>query len=306
MKLKVCDAHCDTLSRIATNTPMEVMSVTPERLREGGVSLQMFAMFATYGGDIEPYEKGIKMLEASKNYPLNMCRGNLPDELPDEPTGVFSIEGGEILKGSLEHFYAFDEAARLRMIALTWNHENEIAHPAKDGPDGGLKPFGLTLVREMDKHGVLCDVSHLNEAGFWDVAERSALPMVASHSNFREKCDHFRNLNRDQVKAVIEKKGYIGINFFSAFLAKDRPATLDDVFCHVDSLMQMGCEDVIGFGSDFDGIDEWPEGLANPADFPALLDFLKARGGYSDEAMAKMAGGNMFRVLKMAEAARRV
>jgi len=70
--------------------------------------------------------------------------------------------------------------------------------------------------------------------------------------------------------------------------------------------MQMGCEDVIGFGSDFDGIDEWPEGLATPADFPALLDFLKARGGYSDEAMAKMAGGNMFRVLKMAEAARRV
>ena len=190
------------------------------------------------------------------------------------------------------------------MIALTWNFENEIGYPAKNGPEGGLKPFGLSLVREMNRKGVLCDVSHLNEAGFWDVIEHSTLPPVASHSNARALCEHTRNLTEAQIRAVIEKKGYIGVNFYSAFLANGRAATLEDVYRHVDAILQLGGEDVVGFGSDFDGIDAWPEGLANPADFPALLNFLAARGGYAPEVLEKIAGGNLFRVLKAAEAAR--
>lgn len=129
-------------------------------------------------------------------------------------------------------------------------------------------------MREMNRKGVLCDVSHLNEAGFWDVIEHSTLPPVASHSNARALCEHTRNLTEAQIRAVIEKKGYIGVNFYSAFLANGRAATLEDVYRHVDAILQLGGEDVVGFGSDFDGIDAWPEGLANPADFPALLNFL--------------------------------
>ena len=244
------------------------------------------------------------MLSAAGEFPVPMLTGALPAALPDAPMGVFSIEGGEILQGSLERFAEFDAAARVRMIALTWNFENEIGHPAKNGPEGGLKPFGLSLVREMNRKGVLCDVSHLNEAGFWDVIEHSTLPPVASHSNARALCEHTRNLTEAQIRAVIEKKGYIGVNFYSAFLANGRAATLEDVYRHVDAILQLGGEDVVGFGSDFDGIDAWPEGLANPADFPALLDFLAARGGYAPEVLEKIAGGNLFRVLKAAEAAR--
>ena len=120
-------------------------------------------------------------------------------------------------------------------------------------------------MREMNRKGVLCDVSHLNEAGFWDVIEHSTLPPVASHSNARALCEHTRNLTEAQIRAVIEKKGYIGVNFYSAFLANGRAATLEDVYRHVDAILQLGGEDVVGFGSDFDGIDAWPEGLANPA-----------------------------------------
>lgn len=304
MQYKVCDAHCDTLSHLVSGGTLENATVTPERLAAGGVSLQVFALFATYGRGIEPYEKARRMLSAAGEFSVPVLTGALPAALPDAPTGVFSIEGGEILQGSLERFAEFDAAARVRMIALTWNFENEIGHPAKNGPEGGLKPFGLSLVREMNRKGVLCDVSHLNEAGFWDVIEHSTLPPVASHSNARALCEHTRNLTEAQIRAVIEKKGYIGVNFYSAFLANGRAATLEDVYRHVDAILQLGGEDVVGFGSDFDGIDAWPEGLANPADFPALLNFLAARGGYAPEVLEKIAGGNLFRVLKAAEAAR--
>ena len=303
MQYKVCDAHCDTLSHLVSGGTLENATITPERLAAGGVSLQVFALFATYGRGIEPYEKARRMLSAAGEFPVPVLTGALPAALPDAPTGVFSIEGGEILQGSLERFAEFDAAARVRMIALTWNFENEIGHPAKNGPEGGLKPFGLSLVREMNRKGVLCDVSHLNEAGFWDVIEHSTLPPVASHSNARALCEHTRNLTEAQIRAVIEKKGYIGVNFYSAFLANGRAATLEDVYRHVDAILQLGGEDVVGFGSDFDGIDAWPEGLANPADFPALLNFLAARGGYAPEVLEKIAGGNLFRVLKAAEAA---
>ena len=304
MQYKVCDAHCDTLSHLVSGGTLENATITPERLAAGGVSLQVFALFATDGRGIEPYEKARRMLSAAGEFPVPVLTGALPAALPDAPTGVFSIEGGEILQGSLERFAEFDAAARVRMIALTWNFENEIGHPAKNGPEGGLKPFGLSLVREMNRKGVLCDVSHLNEAGFWDVIEHSTLPPVASHSNARALCEHTRNLTEAQIRAVIEKKGYIGVNFYSAFLANGRAATLEDVYRHVDAILQLGGEDVVGFGSDFDGIDAWPEGLANPADFPALLNFLAARGGYAPEVLEKIAGGNLFRVLKAAEAAR--
>ena len=304
MQYKVCDAHCDTLSHLVSGGTLENAAITPERLAAGGVSLQVFALFATYGRGIEPYEKARRMLSAAGEFPVPVLTGALPAALPDAPTGVFSIEGGEILQGSLERFAEFDAAARVRMIALTWNFENEIGRPAKNGPEGGLKPFGLSLVREMNRKGVLCDVSHLNEAGFWDVIEHSTLPPVASHSNARALCEHTRNLTEAQIRAVIEKKGYIGVNFYSAFLANGRAATLEDVYRHVDAILQLGGEDVVGFGSDFDGIDAWPEGLANPADFPALLNFLAARGGYAPEVLEKIAGGNLFRVLKAAEAAR--
>ena len=304
MQYKVCDAHCDTLSHLVSGGTLENATITPERLAAGGVSLQVFALFATYGRGIEPYEKARRMLSAAGEFPVPVLTGALPAALPDAPTGVFSIEGGEILQGSLERFAEFDAAARVRMIALTWNFENEIGHPAKNGPEGGLKPFGLSLVREINRKGVLCDVSHLNEAGFWDVIEHSTLPPVASHSNARALCEHTRNLTEAQIRAVIEKKGYIGVNFYSAFLANGRAATLEDVYRHVDAILQLGGEDVVGFGSDFDGIDAWPEGLANPADFPALLNFLAARGGYAPEVLEKIAGGNLFRVLKAAEAAR--
>lgn len=298
----VADAHCDTLYSIAVQeTKPEECMITPERLAQGGVGLQTFAMFAgSRGIHGAPYEKGKAMIAARDRLGVPLYLGDLPDEPPQTPHGILSIEGGEMLEGKIGRLYEFYEAARIRMIALTWNNENEIGYSAKSGSTEGLKPFGLELLREMDYLGVLADVSHLNEAGFWDIAERAALPPIASHSNLKKLCGHCRNLTDEQVKAIIEKKGFIGINFYSCFLREDGAATLDDVLRHIDGIAELGGIDVLGFGSDFDGIDEWPEGLGNPSDFPALLELL-LRHGYTQSDVEKIAGLNLWSVLKRSE-----
>ncbi len=302
----IADAHCDTLYAIAIEGKRpEDCAVTPEKMRLGGVGLQTFAMFAGRKGPAgTPYEDGKEMLAASYRLPLDMLRGKLPDEPPAAPAGILSCEGGEMFAGSLEKLAEFDGDSRLRMIALTWNYENEIGYPAKSGSGEKLKPFGRELLAEMDRRGILADVSHLNDAGFWEVCEHTALPPIASHSDCRWLRNRERNLTKDMARAIIERRGFIGVNFYTNFLVEREPATLDDVVRHIDALYELGAEDVVGFGSDFDGIESWPEGLGDPTGFPALLSRLAARG-YSQVQLQKLAGGNLWRVLKQAEAARR-
>ena len=134
------------------------------------------------------------------------------------------------------------------------------------------------------------------------MCERAALPPIASHSDCRWLCDVPRNLTKEQVKAIIDRGGFIGVNFYSRFLREDGPATLDDVVRHIDALCELGAEHVLGFGSDFDGIDAWPEGLGDPSGFPALLDALRRRG-YTEAQLADLAGLNLWRLLKRAEQA---
>ena len=295
----IADAHCDTLYEIAIcHTRPEDCVVTPERLKRGGVGLQTFALFCgKHGTQGTAYQDGIDMLNAVPRLGVPVLTGDLPDAPPEVPTGILSCEGGEMLEGSIERFNEFMASARLRMIALTWNFENEIGYPAAGGEKKGLKPFGFELVRAMDAAGVRADVSHLNEAGFWDLMERAALAPIATHSDCRWLCDVPRNLTREQVKALIDRKGFIGINFYSNFLKADGRAALDDVVRHIDAICEMGGEHVLGFGSDFDGIEAWPDGLGDPTGFPALLDALRRRG-YSEETLEGIAGLNMWRVLK--------
>ena len=302
----VADAHCDTLYSIAIqkNEPDKCM-ITPERLCQGGVGLQTFAMFAGGQNTVKhACQNALDMLAARDRLGVPMYLDALPDTPPETPHGVLSIEGGEVIEGSLERLREFDRAGRIRMIALTWNFENQIGFPAKGGSTEGLKPFGIQLLHEMDRLGILPDCSHLNEAGFWDIVEHAELPPIASHSNLKTLCGHSRNLTDGQVKAIIEKGGFIGINFYTCFLRDEGPATLEDVLRHIDGIAQLGGIDVLGFGSDFDGIDEWPEGLGDPTGFPHLIELLE-KHGYARADIEKIAGLNLWNVLKRAERARK-
>ena len=302
----IADAHCDTLWELKAGKDISELKVNREKMIAGGMGMHTFALFTGSKGVAgTPYKDAVDMLACREKLAVTIFTGKLPDVTPTGPFGVISIEGGEALEGKVDRLHEFYDLAGIRMIALTWNFENEIGFPAKNGPTPGLKPFGFELLKEMDRLGIYADVSHLNEAGFWDVYENMKLPPIASHSNNRELCDVPRNLYRKQIEAIIERSGYIGINFYTRFLTKNDKATLDDVIRHIDSILSLGGEDVLGFGSDFDGIEAWPEGLSDSSCFPNLIEEL-LRCGYSEKIVEKIAGGNLWRLLKRADALRQI
>ncbi len=179
----------------------------------------------------------------------------------------------------------------VRMAALTWNYENCIGVPACMNQAAPLKPFGKEAAREMIRLGIAPDTSHLSERGFYNLLEIGVVPL-ASHSCCRALCEHFRNLTDDQLKALIQAGGYVGINFCPEFLRQDRKADLNSVCDHVIHVMELGGASHVGFGSDFDGIDKKPEGLSGPQDFPVLLNTLRKRG-LSEKEIEGVAGKNL-------------
>lgn len=288
------DAHCDTLLRLESGRPPGPVSL--DTLRRGGVGLQVFALF--HGGRPPlsgAIQRALRQLAMLPELGVPLLDGPLPEHPPQNPSAVLSIEGSEILEGSLEALARFRRLG-VRMMNLTWNHPNAAGVPALAGR-GPLTAFGCRLVEAMNQEGVLCDVSHLNEDGFWMVLERSRLPVVASHSCARACCDHPRNLTDRQIKGLIEAGGFMGINFCPAFLREDGEASLSDVCNHIDHVAQLGGIGILGLGSDFDGIDRVPQGIEDASCFPALYERL-SRMGYRPADIAAIAGGNLYRTLQ--------
>ena len=301
----IADTHCDTLhAMISEDLKTYELMADKNKLNEGGVKLQTFALFALSKRiPFTPYEQARKMIDVSKTLDIPFFTGKLPENPPETLNGIFSIEGGEVLEGKIERLYEFNDELRLRMIALTWNYDNEIAQPAKLDTGEGLKPFGKELIKEMDRLGIYADVSHLNERGFWDVCEKMNLPPFASHSNCKEICSSYRNLTDEQIKAIIEKDGYIGINFYPYFLKNGGEDTsVEDVIRHIDHIADMGGIGVLGLGSDFDGIEVQPKGMEDARCMKNIASELLKRG-YSQADTESIMGMNLWRKLKKAETA---
>ena len=297
------DTHCDTLYMRALE-PNAIPSVTPAHLRAGGVSLQVCALFAGSEGPAgDPYGKAQAQLQAWHALLAEGLRAvDSPlDAVDGENAVMLSIEGGEIFEEDIARVQAFREAG-VRLAALTWNNENAIASPAKDGSTQGIKPFGWEVLGEMARLGMAADVSHLNERGFWDLIERHTQPPMASHSCCAALHPHFRNLTDDQIRALAARGGWMGINFYPAFLTAQPEATTADIVRHIDHVAQLGALAHVGFGSDFDGISCTPTDARHPGDFPAILDALRARG-YDEEALRGIAGENFLRYFKRIEPA---
>jgi membrane dipeptidase len=293
------DAHCDTLYLRAMQ-PGKQPCVTPERLRAGGVALQICALWAGPEGPAgDPAGNVRAQLDAWARLQGDGQGAGLravqdpADAVQGEAAAMLSIEGGEVFAEDIESVSVY-RALGVRLAALTWNHENAIAHPAADGPEGGIKPFGWKILAEMERLGMAADVSHLNRRGFFDLIERHGKPPIASHSCCDALCPHFRNLTDQQIRALIRRGGWIGVNFYPTFLVETGEATLQDVVRHIDHIAQLGGAAHVGFGSDFDGIERTPAGLSSPADVPALLDALAARG-YDPPTLRAIAGENFLR-----------
>jgi membrane dipeptidase len=304
----IFDAHIDTLYKLLGSKERldnNQGHVDLRKLREAKPGAQFFAAFVSpefYHG--KALHSTMKMLDLFWQWMEEFrddlaFAGNGSDIQAIQKEGrlacLLTIEGGEALEGTLANLRMFYRLG-VRLLTLTWNHRNDLASGQAEGSGGGgLSLFGQEVVAEMNRLGMLIDVSHLNEPGFWDVIRLSQSPILASHSNAKALCDHPRNLTDEQIRAVADNGGVIGVNFCTHFLAKERQATIHDVVEQIEYLAKLGGIDCVALGSDFDGIERTPCGLDHYGKISEVADILAERG-YQIGDVEKIMGGNLLRL----------
>ena len=190
---------------------------------------------------------------------------------------ILTVEGGRVLGGKIERLKELYKDG-VRMMTLTWNGENEIGKGSTD-QNFGLKPFGIDVIREMERIGMVIDVSHLSDAGLGDVLKNVNCAVAASHSNLREVCGHRRNLTDEYFKEIVRREGVVGINFYKAFLNNnDENANLSDIVKHIERMLMLGGENTVCMGSDYDGCDV-VNGIEKMNDIPNLYDLIDKEFG---------------------------
>ena len=218
---------------------------------------------------------------------------------------IMHMEGAEAIDPDFHSLDIFHRAG-LRSLGPVWSRPTLFGHgvPFRFPSDGdigpGLTELGKQLVRRCNSLKIMLDLSHLNEAGFWDIAKLSDAPLVATHSNVHQLCHSSRNLTDKQLAAIAESDGMVGVNFAVAFLRPDGQknvdTSLDVLLQHVDHLIERVGEDRVGFGSDYDGA-ETPVDITSTADLPNLRDAMRSHG-YNEPLMKKLCHQNWLRVLE--------
>ncbi|MCL2568716.1 MAG: membrane dipeptidase [Oscillospiraceae bacterium] len=205
-----------------------------------------------------------------------------------------SVEGAELLNCDLDKLA---EAHRLgvRMVTLTWNHANALSGAHMDASGRGLSELGRRFVRTCQDLGVIVDVSHLSEPGFWDVAEEMEGPFVASHSNSKAVWSHSRNLTDAQFLAIVKAGGVAGINLYSKFVGDD--PDVDDVIAHVEHFWSLGGERSVAMGADLDGCDALPRGIVGIQDLEQVAEGLLRRN-YGEGLVRDLFYNNLLRVVE--------
>ncbi len=276
------DMHCDTLAegvRHHKNTITEINDtmVDINRLQKAGAAAQFFAMFLPqrekpewFGFEVMPEPEVLlqKMYEVFQNtikenencMAFARSHEKMQENLRDGKMSAFlTIENGYVVKGKMENLEKLHDMG-VGLITLTWNDANCFGFPhTKDAEEmkKGLTDFGKEAVSYMNELGIIVDVSHLSDGGFYDVARISKKPFVASHSNCRELSPNTRNLTDDMIRILAEKGGVAGINFEPTFLNKDitdHKSRIETMCDHVEHFIKIGGTDCVGIGTDFDGI----------------------------------------------------
>ncbi|MGI5835468.1 MAG: dipeptidase, partial [Chloroflexota bacterium] len=212
---------------------------------------------------------------------------------------VLSMEGAEGLDGDLGALRVFHRLG-LRSLGLTWNWRNEAADGVFETRTcGGLTQFGIDLVGECNRLGILVDMAHLAPAGVRDVLEVSEAPVVVTHANCHALWPHFRNLTDSQLEAIAAKGGVVGATAVPAFLGQEESrCPLDPLLDHIDHMVKVMGEDAVGIGLDLDGVgDNRVEGLEDASKMPNLTVGLAERG-YSESTIRKILGENFLRVFR--------
>lgn len=286
----ICDCHCDTLYNLAIGKK-KGNDISLARLQKAGVSLQVMAMYIGSNPQKDIVRRRMQdMLSAFEEWKQNgaVQAFSACEATEDQSKMLLSIEGGEAYEDGLSILDDFVEKG-VRMASLTWNFDNSLACCHLGDKAAKLSNKGLLFVKHMQDKKVAVDVSHLNEGGFYDIFARSHHVPMASHSCARSLCDHSRNLSDAQLKLLFANGGFVGVNFYPAFLSKSGKCSTRTVAEHIHHMYELGGQGMVGFGSDFDGIETKPEGLDNPLDYGNLIAALYAFG-FSRQDVEDIAG----------------
>lgn len=307
MNFSIVDGHCDTLVKAYEEGKTLLnndLHVDFKRLYNYNAPVQFFAVWLDKKYYPEAFDRTNRIIdffedELHKSADIAAKVLNLNDILKNKTEGKISallaIEGGEAIEGSLDKLQKLYDRG-IRAMTLTWNYANRIADGAGVENPSGLTEFGRDCVAKMNKMGMIVDVSHLSDKGFWDVCETAVNPFIATHSNARAICGAKRNLTDKQIKALAEKGGIMGVNLYSSFIAENGPGTVDDILNHIEHIINVGGEDVLGLGCDFDGIDSMPEDIYGIQSLENLLNTISVRFG--DRLTEKISEKNFLRVLR--------
>lgn len=310
----ICDCHCDTLTELynknASLYENEQHFDIKRQIALGG-GLQFCAIYVPtkvfrYQGGLrytlcllDKYNQEIKKLHENGIDVLQVRTAeDAGNVLKHKAATLLAIEEGGAIDGSLEALRCLYELG-VRAMTLTWSNRNDIADGINEEATGsGLTLFGKQVVAEMNRLGMLVDVSHISTAGFWSVIETSTKPIIATHSNAKSLCSHPRNLNDEQIKALAQNGGLAGITFAGQFLEEDwRNACIESVYKHIDYMLNLiGNDDHIGFGSDFDGISHPPYNIQGVQDYKPLTEYLSKY--YSDKTINKITHQNVINLLQ--------
>ncbi len=307
--MKYIDLHCDTMTELALRPERGTLAsnnceIDISKLRKGGCFIQDFAIWYDQGSGEEPWGYYKKILATyQKEIAANDCMmpilsaGDIDTCRSAGKIGaLLSIEGGDVIGGSLAKLQQVCRDG-VRLITLTWNYANELAYPnGTEGEDKGLTETGWAIVEAMNDLGIIVDTSHLNDIGTRQLLERAKKAPMASHSCARALKEHKRNLTDDLIRGFGDKGGLIGLNFSNHFLGDTEISMVKDMVRHAKHIRDIGGEDVLALGSDFDGIQPTLE-IEDASQMGKLAEALLS-GGFTEDQVEKMFYRNAERYLK--------
>lgn len=324
--MKIADMHCDTLSALreqhkkAQSLQKNTLHVDLNKLQQGGYLLQNFAMFVDLREEADAWQAIEEMsslfyreMEAAKDWiaPVTGWQEIQRNREEGRMSALLTVEEGGVCAGQIEKLQRLYQMG-VRMLTLTWNYPNELGYPnfiwERGGslpdykkPDiiHGLTETGILFVEEMERLGMIVDVSHLSDAGFYDVLHVTRKPFVASHSNARAICPWVRNLTDDMIRSLAKRGGVVGLNYCADFLTEGKegeknPGTIQAIVEHAKHIANIGGIECLGLGSDFDGIDTHAQ-LPDAASLPLLEEALY-QSGFARSDIDKIMGANVLRI----------
>ncbi|WP_235941420.1 dipeptidase [Paenibacillus puerhi] len=305
----IIDGHCDALFKMIENPSLDFfasdlsgLDVTYPRMCRSNIKVQFFAIYLSErikNPRLDHYleyaalfhrkivsDGRIRAIRTRNDLEAVMRSGT-------ERGALLTLEGADALHGNLLHLQTLYDLG-VRMIGTTWNYANWAADGILEPRQAGFTLQGKAFIKACNELGMLLDASHLSVRAFWDMAECSRKPFVATHSNAKAVCSHPRNLDDDQIRELIRAGGRIGITFVPWFVSH-QGAAIDGIIKHIDHILSLGGAGSLALGSDFDGIDRWIPQLEHAGQFDRLAFELYKR--YPDDVAEGILYGNWYSFL---------